>query len=1057
MSRISRQRSTALSATFPLVIWVLVPGFLVAQTALESNTVYDPALFAALEYRLIGPSRGGRATAVTGVTSQPYTFFMGTTGGGVWKTEDAGETWRNISDDFFDVASVGAVDVADSDVNVIYVGTGSACIRGNVSTGRGVYRSLDGGKSWTMVGLRDTGAIGRIVVHPHDPDLVYVAALGHPFGTNEERGVFRSTDGGESWQRVLFVSDSTGAIDLSMNPNNPREIYAAMWRAERKPWTLIDAAEEGGVYKSTDGGEEWVKLGGGLPEGLLGRIGVAVSPANPERVWALVNAHDPQGGLYRSDDAGDTWTRVNRQRELRQRAWYYTHIYTDPQDENTIYALNTRMYRSVDGGKTFQTVRVPHGDVHDLWINPDSPEKMVVANDGGAQVTLTAGRSWSTMLNQPTAELYRVTVDNQFPYRVYAGQQDNSTISVPSWSAGTLTNTEEWFGVGGCESGHVAVNAENPDLIYAGCYIGEITRYDRRTEDMRHVTVYPVLVDGVAPRDLDFRFQWNAPIVFSPHDPDLLYHTSNHVHRTRDGGITWETISPDLTQNDPNKQALPGGPLQHDHTSVEVYSTIFAFAESPHTAGTLWTGSDDGLIHLSRDDGATWDDVTPSDMPADGTVNSIDLSPHQAGRVVVAVYRYRMDDFAPYVFRTNDFGRSWELLTDGSNGIPEDQPVRVVREDPDRPGLLYAGTEFGMFVSFDDGRHWQSLQLNLPAVPVTDLKVHQKDLVLATQGRSFWILDDLTLLHQLADDTNDWSGHLFAPRPTHIIQRRGRSPEPPPDGTVIRYYFAEEPAGEVTLEILDGTGAVIRSFSSDTSEAEEDEVLPASSGSHQFVWDLRHEGLELPQGAMVYLGYAGGPMAVPGTYQVRLSADTWSETRPFELLGDPRMVQVTQRDLEEQFDLGVRIRARLADLYEGMNLLRSVRDQVEAMAERAQQGGFGVDLGDSARVVAGRLTAIEDRLTNTKSESHQDPINFPPMLDNQFGYLYRYVANAYGRPTRAAYQRFEELESQLDRHLAGLREVLDTDVARFSTALRDRGVPGIVIPTGSSGTDPVPR
>jgi photosystem II stability/assembly factor-like uncharacterized protein len=722
-----------------------------------------------------------------------------------------------------------------------------------------------------------------------------------------------------------------------------------------------------------------------------------------------------------------------------------------------MFALNTRMYKSIDGGKTFQSIRVPHGDVHDLWINPDSPEKMVVANDGGAQVSLSHGGSWSTMFNQPTAEMYRATVDNQFPYRVYGGQQDNSTISVPSWSAGTLTPTEDWFGVGGCESGHVAVNAENPDLVYAGCYIGEITRYDRRTEDRRPVTVYPVLVDGVAPAELAYRFQWNAPIVFSPHDASVLYHTSNHVHRTRDGGLTWETISPDLTRNDKAKQGLPGGPLQHDHTSVEVYGTIFVFAESPHQAGTLWAGSDDGLIHISRDGGANWADVTPRDMPADGTVNSIDLSQHVAGRATVAVYRYRMDDFAPYVFRTDDFGESWESLADGSNGMPADHPVRVVREDPDRQGLLYAGTEFGLFVSFDDGRHWQTLQLNLPVVPVTDLVVHRKDLVVATQGRSYWILDDMTPLHQLTEGANDWSNHLFAPRATYRIQRRGRDPEPPPSGAVLRYYFAEQPAETVTLEIMDPAGAVIRSFSSDSSEDGDDETVPASGGSNQFVWDLRHEGLELPEGAMVYLGYAGGPVAVPGTYQVRLSSGAWSEVRPFEVLADPRIDDVSHQDLRDQFDLSVRIRGHLGGLYDGLKTLRSVRAQIEALSERADAAGFGEGLADTAAAIADKLTAIEDRLTNTKSESGQDPINFPPMLDNQFGYLYRYVVSAYGRPTRAAYERLDDLVGQLEAHLADLREVVANDVGRFNAALRDQGVPRIVPPAGWSGARPTPR
>ena len=635
-----------------------------------TNVVYDPNLYGALEYRLVGPYRGGRVTAVTGVPSRPSTFYMGTTGGGVWETHDAGETWENISDGFLGVASIGAIDVSLSDPNVIYVGTGSACPRGNISVGDGVYKSTDAGKTWTHVGLREAGQIGRVRIHPSNPDLVYVATLGHIFGPNPERGVFRSKDGGKSWEKVLFISEETGAVDLSMNPTNPRQLYATMWRAERKPWTLIDGAEEGGLYKSTDGGDEWEKLAGGLPEGLIGRIGVSVSPENPARVWALVTARDDNGGVYRSDDDGETWKQINKDRRLQARGWYYSHIYAHPRDENTVYIMNGGYYKSIDGGKTFAPIRVPHGDNHDMWINPKHPKIMVQANDGGANVSLDDTKSWSTQFNQPTAEFYRVTVDNRFPYRVYGAQQDNSTISVPSRNAGGVTPKQYWYDVAGGESGHIAVSGENPDLSYAGNYIGRIDRYDHRTGDRRNVIIYPQLADGVPPKDLKYRFQWNAPIVFSPHDSEVVYHTSNYVHRTRDRGMSWETISPDLTRNDPTKQELPGGPLQHDDSGVEVYDTIFAFVESPHTPGVLWAGTDDGLVHISRDNGENWTNITPAGMPEWGTVNTLEVSPHQAGRAFIAVYKYRWDDFSPYIFRTEDYGASWKRLTDGRNGIP---------------------------------------------------------------------------------------------------------------------------------------------------------------------------------------------------------------------------------------------------------------------------------------------------------------------------------------------------------------------------------------------------
>lgn len=1012
------------------------------------NQRVDPELLSGMEFRLVGPHRGGRATAVTGIPGEPFTFFMGTTGGGVWKTTDAGESWSNISDGFFRAASMGAVEISPSDPNVIYAGTGSAGIRGNVSTGRGVYRSTDGGRSWSALGLEETGLIGRIRVHPDDPDLVYVAALGHPFGKNPERGVYRSDDGGGSWTKVLFLSDSVGAVDLAMDPENPRILYAGMWRAERKPWTLIDASEDGGIYRTRDGGESWEKLTNGLPTGLTGRIGVTVSPAEPDRVWAIVNAHDPQGGVYRSEDGGESWTRVNRERFLRQRHWYYSHIVADPVDPNTVYAMNTGLYRSIDGGKSWDGIRVPHGDVHDLWVNPENPDLMVVGNDGGAQVSLNGGASWSTLLNQPTAELYRVVTDDRFPYRLYAAQQDNSTISLPSRSPGGLTPYEEWYDVGGCESGHIAVDPSDPDVYFAGCYIGEITRVNRRTGESRSVMPSPVLVDGVAPKDLDFRFQWNFPILFSPHDPDVLYTTSNHVHRSRDRGMSWEVISPDLTRDDESKQELPGGPLQHDHTSVEVYGTIFSFGESPHTPGVLWAGSDDGRVHLSLDHGVAWEEVTPPDLPADATVNSIDISPHAPGRVFLAVQRYRMDDFRPFIYRTDDFGSSWSLLTNMENGIPGDSPVRVVREDPHRRGLLYAGTEFGLFISFDDGEHWQSFQLNLPMTPVTDLTLKEKDLVVATQGRSLWILDDVSLLHGLEEGDLPAEPRLFSPGSAHRVPRwRGggdRGAEGPANGAVLRYFLPEAAEGEVVLEILDGEGREVRRFSSEPEG--DDPKLPVAEGMNRFVWNLTYPGLALPDGAMAYLGYTGGPFALPGSYQARLTVGDWIGEVSFEILPDPRRPEVRLSDLQEQLEVGMRIRRRMEEAYQALRTIRSVREQAGQVSQRAEDGGFGDELKALADSLSTALKPIEERLIQTKAESGQDPINFPPQLDNQFGYLYRNVAYAFGRPTEAEMARLEELEGALALLRGELKAALDLHLPLFNAKVAELGVPPVVIP-----------
>ncbi|MFH1573022.1 MAG: glycosyl hydrolase [Acidobacteriota bacterium] len=601
-----------------------------AQTSAENpNTVYNPALYGAMKYRLIGPHRGGRVTAVAGVPDEPQTYYMGATGGGVWKTTDGGTAWHNISDGFFKVGSIGAIAAAESDSNVVYVGTGSACPRGNVSIGDGVWKSTDAGKTWKHVGLPKAGQIARIAVHPADPDRVYVAVLGNVFGPGPDRGVYRSRDGGDTWERVLFASDTTGAVDLVMNPGNPRILYACMWRAERKPWTLIDGSDDGGVFKSADGGDTWERLKGGLPEGLVGRPGVAVSPANPERVWVIIESEkEEEGGLYRSEDAGKTWTKISGEHKLRGRAWYYNHVFAGPQDENTVYVLNAPFYKSIDGGKTFEQVRVPHGDNHALWINPRDPRIMINGNDGGANVSYNGGRTWSTQLNQPTAEFYRVTVDSRFPYRVYGAQQDNTTISVPSRTPGGITPQEHWYDVGGGESGHIAVDPRNPDVIYAGNYIGQITRLDRAAGHMRQVNAYPELHDGLAPRDMRYRFQWNAPIRISPHDPRVIYHTSQYVHKSTDGGQTWQVISPDLTTDNDRYQDIPGGPIQHDHTGVELFTTIFAFEESPHQAGFLWAGSDDGLVHLTRNGGKDWSNITPGNMPKDATVNMIELSAH---------------------------------------------------------------------------------------------------------------------------------------------------------------------------------------------------------------------------------------------------------------------------------------------------------------------------------------------------------------------------------------------------------------------------------------------
>lgn len=1018
----------------------------------DANTVYDPSLYEAMKYRMIGPHRGGRVTAVTGVPTDENTFLMGSTGGGVWQTTDAGESWTNLTDGHLEAASIGAVDVAPSDPNVIYVGTGSACPRGNVSIGAGMYRSTDGGDTWTHIGLDNAGLIGRVVTHPDDADRVYAAVLGNIFGPSPERGVYRSTDGGDTWEKVLFVSDSTGAVDLAMNPENPREIYAATWQAERKPWTLIDGGQESALYKTTDGGDHWTKLETGLPtEGPIGRIGVTVSPANPDRVWTLVTAEGEKGGVYRSDNRGKSWTRVNGARKLRQRGWYYSHIHADPQDENTVHVLNAGYHKSTDGGQDFESVSVPHGDVHDLWIHPDDNDAMVVGNDGGAQVSHNGGHTWSTMYNQPTAEFYRVTVDNQIPYRVYGAQQDNSTISIPSRTSGGIVPEQNWYSVGGGESGHIAVHPNNPDIVYAGNYIGRIDRHNRETGRSRNVISYPQLADGVPPKDLTHRFQWNAPIEISPHDPEVLYHAAQHVLRSTDRGRTWERISPDLTTDNEALQALPGGPVQHDDTGVEVYTTVFALTPSPHEEGTLWAGSDDGLVHLTRDGGETWTDVTPDAMPEGGTVNVIESSPHEAGRAFMAVYKYREDDFSPYIFRTEDYGRSWTRLTDGTNGIPEDHFVRVVREDPNRRGLLYAGTEFGMYVSFDDGAHWQPLQLNLPTTPITDLKVHRKDLVVATQGRSFWILDDLTPLHQLTNEVAAADAHLFTPRTTRQMESGGfrgeRPPTPAPDGALLHYYFDEEPTEEVTLDILDAEGDVVRTYSADpTAEDNDESSLPVEAGMNRFVWRLEYPGPTVVDDAVMSLSDTGGLPAPPGRYRVRLTVGDWSAEETFDVQKDPRENNVSTADLQAQFDLGRQVRDRLTEVHDTIRTIRSIRSQLADVVDRVEQSDTAPPVVDSIRTTADRiqaeLTDIEEALIQTKNESPQDPINFPPQLDNQWAYLYTHVKSLYARPTEGTYERFDDLEAKTESQFVRLQSVFD-DLTALNARLEKEAIPHV--------------
>jgi photosystem II stability/assembly factor-like uncharacterized protein len=989
----------------------------------DSRIVVDPLLFKDLKYRCIGPSRGGRVTSVTGIASQPSVFYMGATGGGVWKTVDYGRNWINVSDGYLETGSIGAIQVADSDPNIIYVGTGSDGIRSNVITGRGVYKSDDAGKTWKFLGLRDVGQIGAVEVHPDNPDIVFVAAIGSVFGPSPARGVYRSLDGGKTWEKVLFLSDKTGAVDLELCPDNHDEIYAAFWHCERKPWTIISGSDEGGVFKSSDGGATWVHLTEGLPQDLIGKSDLAVCPADPDRLYVLMEAA-PGGGVYRSDDRGQSFEQVSDKVELVNRPFYYTNLDADPTNPDILYVNTGRFWKSQDAGKTWQSRSTPHGDNHDMWINPQNPDIYIQSNDGGANVTLDGGRTWSTQYNQPTAELYQVDIDDQFPYWVYAGQQDNSTIAVPSLppSSSPAGPMGYWISIGGCETGPAVPKPGNHNIVYANCK-GRFGRYNKKTGQEMQFYVGAANLYSHNPKDLKYRFQRVSPIHVSPHDPDVVYHASQYLHRTTDGGVTWETISPDLTEFDPSKQVISGSPITRDITGEEFYSTIYAVRESPLEKGLIWVGANDGPIHVTRDGGKTWSNVTPKDLPSGGRVQTVEPSPHRAGKAYVAVYRYLLNDWQPYIYRTDDYGQTWTRLTTGRNGVPEDFPTRVVREDPDREGLLYAGTEFGMFISFDDGANWQSFQLNLPATPVTDIKVHQKDLVLSTMGRSFWILDNVTPLHQLGEDMASASGHLFPPRDAYRMYYRSRSfrssarvPEYLQPGVMIDYYLAEKPEDDVVLEIRDANGNLVRSFASKrqdvqleglTFEALKEELkrvggpmLQTSPGMRRFFWDMRHAGAWTRRAGR---GGRGGPVVAPGTYQAKLVIGDRSYAERFQVVVDPRVKEdgVTQADLVAQESLSLQVRDTLSLANRTVERIRNARESSDISKNNKE-----------------KLAALYAKLVTATGPYPQ------PMLVDQISYLYSMLSRADQKPGRDAYVRFDELNRELFDCVSEINKIL---------------------------------
>lgn len=1033
-------------------IFILILGLLFtvnfaeAQRRKKKNSEPVPEvnaeMYSGVKFHSAGPTRGGRSTAIAGITSKPYEFYMGATGGGVWKTYDAGNNWENVSDGQIDAGSIGAIAVAPSDHYTVYVGTGSACPRGNVSAGVGMYKSVDEGENWEFIGLPKVGQIGKIEVHPSNPDLVYVAALGNIFGPNPERGIYKSDDGGKNWRKVLFVSDSTGAVDLVMDPNNPRILFAAMWRAERKPWTLIDGGKEGGIWKSIDGGETWNKLNGGLPTGLVGRIGLTISPVNSKRVWAQIQTKaEEDGGLYRSDNGGKSWRKINSNHKLRQRGWYYSHITADPQDENTMYASNTGFYKSIDGGKTFsERIRTPHGDNHGVWINPDNTDIMINCNDGGANVTLNGGESWSSQMTFATAEFYRVTVDNQFPFRLYAGQQDNTTISVSSAPSRTLTDTEDWFHVGGGESGDVAVHPDNPDIIYAGTYSGEITFLDRKQGFIRQTTAYPHYTEGTEQRDLKYRWQWNFPIAINPFNPNEVFHTSNYVHRSTNNGQSWEVISPDLTRALDKYHGIPGGPIQHDGTGVEIYSTIFTFEISTLEAGVFWAGSDDGLVHISKDAGSTWQNITPPNMPNEGTVNKISLSEHAKGRAFAAVFRYRDNDFKPYIFKTNDYGQTWTMIT-GNNGIPNDHFVRAVVEDKKVKGLLYAGTEFGAYVSFNDGQSWQKFQQGLPVVPITDIEIQDNRLALSTQGRSFWVSDDLRPVQGAAKASK--GNILYQPADAYRTQIWGRNVR-------LNFYVADKiDTGTVaSIEIKNAAGEVMRKYSSKPEEKSAEQKLNIKQGYNSLGWNMRVQGPEIVPDfvSMVLPNPAPGAKIPPGEYTVSLTIGEWQQEKPLSIKIDPNWQHVTTEQLTEQYKMGLEIAKIIEDSHKAIENLREIRTQANDIATRATDVGYSDELKKSATTLDKALTEVEDMIIQNKIKTSQDAINYPRKFSNHIGRVYTVLCYAEAGPTAGIIERYEDVLKEYAEIKTRLNAVMDTEFVAFKELVKSENVDYIIVP-----------
>ncbi|WP_323787354.1 VPS10 domain-containing protein [Psychroserpens sp.] len=1005
-------------------------------TQLEAQT-YNESQYDALEYRLLGPFRGGRSAAVTGVPNKPNLYYFGSTGGGIWKTLNGGRSWENISDGFFG-GSIGAITVSKSDPNVLYVGGGEKTVRGNVSSGYGIWKSVDAGKTWMSAGLKNSRHVPRIAVDPTDHNVVYAGVLGNIYKPTQDRGVYKSTDGGKTWKKTLFANDQAGVVDLIIDPTNSRILYASTWRVQRTPYSLSSGGDGSALWKSTDKGETWTEIStkDGFPEGTLGIIGVTVSPVNNQRVWAIVENKD-KGGLYRSEDGGETWSQVNSERKLRQRAWYYTRLYADTQDVDVVYVLNVRYHKSTDGGKSFSTYNAPHGDHHDLWIAPEDPNRMIIGDDGGAQVTYDGGDTWSTYHNQPTSQFYRVTTDNHFPYRIYAAQQDNSTIRIPHRTDGWSITDNDWESTAGGESAHIAIDPEDNDIVYGGSYDGFLTRYNHKRGTVRAINVWPDNPMGHGAEGMKYRFQWNFPIIFSKHNPDRLYTFSQHVHVTENEGQSWQIISPDLTRNDPEKLKSSGGPITQDNTSVEYYCTIFAAQESPITEGLLWVGSDDGLIHVTKDGGKNWENVTPNGMPEWMMINSIEPSAYDAGTCYIAGTKYKTGDFAPYLYKTTDYGKTWKKIT---NGINPEHFTRVLREDPKKKGLLYAGTETGMYISFNDGANWQPFQLNLPIVPITDLAIKDNNLIVATQGRSLWIIDDLTVLHQLSS-SNSAENTLFKPKDTYRIHG-GYYKDSKTSGTnhpngVMTYFNLkgyDKENDEVSLTYFDQKGDTIKTYS---SKNKKEDKLDVKKGMNQFIWDMTYKGAEKLDGMILWWASLDGPVAIPGTYKVHLNVNGTAFPQAFNIVADQR-AESSQADMQKQFDFITDVNKTMDDAHKSIKKIRNIKEQLSAFETQYKGNADLKDLLDKAEKLKEDFTKIEEALYQTKNRSGQDPLNFPIRLTNKLGHLNALVGMGDFAPTDQDIAVKNELTSEIKVQLDTFNRLISDEISAFNTAFNTK-------------------